>query len=251
MIQSLARAMRVLDYMARQGQREYSIAQLSGALETPASSIYRVLQTFCRDGYVLLDPESHLYRLGPALIPLGQAAGARTDLRTLAMPFLRNIARETGDDAFLMTLSGFHSQTLARAEGPGRIKIVESFETNNDLHCGANRKMLLAFQSEDFIEEYIRRGLKTYTPNTITDPAALRRELGTIRAEGVSFSLSEFIQGAMGVSAPVFDREGKLAASMGTSGPAFQVTDGRIREIKASVTHWAAELSRLLGYQGA
>ena len=250
MIQSLTRSMRILDYMAKTKKRDYSIAELSTAVDLPPSSVYRVLQTFVQDNYVLLDPKTHLYRLGPALIPLGRAAEGESDLPTLAMPFLQKIADQTGDDAFLMALSGYHSRTIAKAEGPRRIKIVDSFESNFDLHCGANRKMLLAFQSKEFIDEYIALGLTAHTPNTITDPDVLRRELDTIRREKISFSLSEFIEDAMGISAPVFDHSGAVIASMGTSGPAFQTSREKIDQHKAIISQCAAELSAVLGYTG-
>ncbi|MGN0838545.1 MAG: IclR family transcriptional regulator [Pyramidobacter sp.] len=250
MIQSLKRAMSVLEYMAKQNRQEYSIAEISPAVKLPPSTVYRVLQTFLSGGYVLTDPKTHLYRLGPGLIALARAAGGKNDLAALAMPYLQRIAGETGDDAFLMVISGFQSHVVAKADGPNRIKIVSGFEANSDLHCGANRKMLLAFQSDRFIEEYIGRGLKRYTSTTITNPQMLREELETIREEKTSFSLSEFIEGAMGVSAPVFGRDGRIAASIGTSGPAFQVTSAKISHHKKVISECAAELSALLGYEG-
>lgn len=250
MIQSLKRSMRILDYMARQGKKDYSIAELSSAMDLPPSSVYRVLQTFAANGYVLSDEKTHLYQLGPALIALGRAAGDTRDLRTVAMPFLQKIADETGDDAFLLTICGFHSQVIAKAEGPNRVKIVESFESNYDLHCGANRKILLAFQPDDFIQKYIDMGLKSYTSSTITEPDALWKELRIIREEQTAFSLSEFIDNAMGVSAPVFDNSGQIAASIGISGPAFQVTEAKINNYKRIISECAKKLSKVLGYSG-
>lgn len=247
-IQSLQRSMKILAAMSKGGKPEYTIAELAEAVDLPASSVYRVLQTFALDHYVIADSKTHLYRLGPALIPLGQAAGAENDLKTVAMPFLQQIANETHDDAFLMKISGFHSQVIAKAEGPGRIKIVSSFEANFDLHCGANRKMLLAFQPDEYIEEYIRQGLPRHTPSTITDPEILWQEIRKIRKEQVSISVSEFIEGALGISAPVFDSTGQMIASIGTSGPAFQVTEEKINSHKQIITGCAAELSRALGY---
>ena len=46
MIQSLKRAMSVLEYMAKQNRQEYSIAEISPAVKLPPSTVYRVLQTF-------------------------------------------------------------------------------------------------------------------------------------------------------------------------------------------------------------
>lgn len=240
--------MDILYYMGKNGKREYTIAELALGVDLPPSTVHRILKTFADGGYVLLDKGTHLYRLGPALIQLGRAAGDVSSLKTAAMPYLQKIAEETGDDAFLMVISGYQSHTLAKAEGPNRIKIVESFEANFDLHCGANRKMLLAFQPDSFIREYMAMGLKSYTASTITDPETLWLEIKTIREERVSFSLSEFIDGAMGISAPVFDHSGKLAASIGTSGPAFQVTSSKINARKKIISECAMELSKKLGF---
>lgn len=250
-IQSLRRSMKILALMSRGGKTDYTLAELAAEARMPASSVYRILQTFALDQYVLADGRTHTYRLGPALVPLCQTAGEDSDLKRAAMPYLEEMAARTGDDAFLMTVSGFHSRTLAKAEGPGRIKIVATFEGNTDLHCGANRKLLLAYQSEDFIDAYIARGLKAYTAQTITDRDRLLAELRAIREEGVSFSLGEFIEGAMGFSAPVRDRTGAVIASMGTTGPAIQVTAARINAQKKVVADCAARLSEVLGYRAA
>ncbi len=45
---------------------------------------------------------------------------------------------------------------IEKVDGPNHIKVVEEFGYEMYLHCGAIRKVLLAYQSPSFIEEYVK-----------------------------------------------------------------------------------------------
>lgn len=247
MIQSLIRAIDILEAL-KEPEQPFSLARLSEELQLPPSTIHRILQTFCSKNYVTRDEKTHLYQLGPALISLGMAATHNVKLQNAAPPVLRKLSAMTGEDAFLVILSGYKGLVLEKVEGPNNLKVIEKFGSEIDLHCGAIRKSLLAFQPESFWHEFVDRGLRRHSDNTITDPDKLIRDLEKIRREGIAVSRGEYIDGAVGVGAPVFGLHGTAVASMGLIAPSSRINEQRIEELRKDVKQCASELSYMLGY---
>ncbi|MVB12358.1 HTH-type transcriptional repressor AllR [Caprobacter fermentans] len=247
MIQSLIRAINVLEAL-KEPEKSFSLAELSEALELPPSTIHRILQTFCSKNYVTRDERTHLYQLGPALISLGMAATHHVKLQNAAPPILRKLSAMTGEDTFLVILAGFKGLVLEKVEGPNNLKVIEKFGYEVDLHCGAIRKSLLAYQPDSFIRDFIEHGLSRHADNTITNPSTLMEDLKKIRREGIAVSCGEYIRDAMGVGAPVFSRNGSVVASMGLIAPISRVDSKRIELLKRDVKQCSQELSYDLGY---
>lgn len=247
MIQSLIRAMDVLEAL-KEPEKAFSLSELSESLDLPPSTIHRILQTFSTKNYVTRDEKTHLYQLGPALISLGMAATHNVKLQDMAPPILRKLSAMTMEDTFLVILAGFRGLVLERVEGPNNLKVIEKFGAEVDLHCGAIRKSLLAYQPNSFIRDFIEHGLSRHAENTITNPKTLIEDLEKIRREGIAVSCGEYIPDAVGVGAPVFSRNGTVIASMGLIAPVSRVDDQKIAVFKKDVKQCALELSYHLGY---
>jgi DNA-binding IclR family transcriptional regulator len=107
----------------------------------------------------------------------------------------------------------------------------------------------LAFQPEEEIEELIkRRGLKTYTRNTLTTPAQLREGLRQVREQGYAVDNEEFEEGLECIGAPIRDYSGRVVAAISVAGPAFRITEEKLPMLARSVVEVAQELSADLGY---
>lgn len=154
MIQSLLRAMELLELL-KEANHKYSIAELSESTGLPPSTIHRILQTFCEKKYVIRDEHAHTYQLGPALISLGRAAADNVRIQDAALPILKNLSYCTREDSYLIIQVGDKGLVLDKTDGPNHLKVVEEFGYEMDLHCGAIRKALLAFQSDEYIRRYL------------------------------------------------------------------------------------------------
>lgn len=247
MIQSLQRSMELLEAMAFP-DRSYSVAQLSETLSLPPSTIHRILKTFCELNYVTKDESSHLYKLGPALIPLGKAATHNVHLREASKPILRELSAVTNEDSFLVILAGYKGYVVEKVEGPNNLKVVETFGYEVDLHWGAMRKVLLAYQSDKFIREYMKHGLSASPSHAKFDPSSLLQELDTIRQEGVAISKGDYIKNGFGVGAPVFDFNGQIVASIGIIAPSSRIKSTTVLQLQQKVMEAAKKLSLSLGY---
>ncbi|MGR6998928.1 IclR family transcriptional regulator domain-containing protein [Yinghuangia aomiensis] len=90
-------------------------------------------------------------------------------------------------------------------------------------------------------------GWRGLTPRTVTNPAALRKEIGQIRKRGYATSVAERQEGAAAVAAPVLDHDGCVMAVVSLAGPQFRFRQ-RLAECAPSVVRTAERLSAEFGY---
>ncbi|WP_036730412.1 MULTISPECIES: IclR family transcriptional regulator [Peptoniphilus] len=246
MIQSLMKAANILEFMKIQN-KDYTIAEISEAINMPPSTTHRILNTLIKCEFVSKDDRTHLYKLGPGLISLGMAATNNISLQNEAMPILKELSAQTEEDSFLVIKSGNSGVIIGKAEGLHSLKVVENFGREIALHKGAVRKVILAYQSEEFIREYISRELEPYLGEDKLNSEKLLKDLEDIKENGVSISISEYINNTMGIGAPIFNYKGDFVASIGIAAPLYragQHQEKLVKEIKKS----ADKLSKKLGY---
>lgn len=248
MIQSLLRSLELLEVL-KEKNRSFSIAELAETMNLPPSTVHRILQTFCEKKYVIRDERSHTYRLGPALIPLGKAASKGIRLQDAAKPILSALSEQTGEDVYLIIQVGNKGLVIEKVDGPSHLKVVEEFGYEMHLHCGAIRKVLLAYQSPNFIDEYFKNIIMQDRAFPYVRPADLSAELEKIKTEGVATSRGDYVADAIGIGAPVFNADGIVCASIGIITPELRITNAEyLQNLQALVKRYASELSSDLGY---
>ena len=86
-----------------------------------------------------------------------------------------------------------------------------------------------------------------FTERTITDPAALAAEVAGVRRRGWAEAAGERDPELNAIAAPVFGRDGALAAIIGIQGPAGRFTRARMRALRPALLEAAHGLSAALG----
>lgn len=66
------------------------------------STVHRFLASLLATGYAVQEEESGLYRLTFGFCRLGDSIRANTELHSLCLPYLRQIAQQTGWTALLV-----------------------------------------------------------------------------------------------------------------------------------------------------
>jgi IclR family KDG regulon transcriptional repressor len=122
----------------------------------------------------------------------------------------------------------------------------------NPLHCTGVGKVLLSGMTNDEIDRVIaERGLKKYTPNTITNRNDLFEEIERVRNEGVAYDHEELNIGVKCIAAPIFNRAGRVVASVSISGPGQRFLSEKIHLFESEVKTAGYEISRGLGFSCA
>ncbi|GHJ47977.1 IclR family transcriptional regulator [Catellatospora sp. TT07R-123] len=249
-IAAVERAMDVLLYFGRSGQPDLGVTEIATALNLTKAAVHRILTALRSRDLITVDPVTRRYALGHAAVALGRAYLARTDLRAMAAPELRQLAEQTGETATLSLRRGDTRLYVDQVVPDQELRMEVTLGIPYPLHAGGSSKAFLAFLPETEIDSYLdRHPLKPLTDKTLTDPAKLRKELAAIRKRGYATSLGERQAGAASIAAPIFDHDGHVVAVLSVAGPSarFKPEHG---ETAQSLTEAAARISAQLGYPG-
>jgi IclR family acetate operon transcriptional repressor len=239
--QSVTRSVLVLQFLEQHG--DAGVTQLGEHLGVSPSTAHRLARTLCDVGFVAQDPRTERYHLGPALIPLGRAAEARSGFDSLR-PELEELALATGESVSLGVRQGSSVLIVLRVASPHPLRFDQQPGSRVPIHASAMGKAMLAFSTG--APNRLRR-LDPITEATITDPVRLEAELAEIRTRGWALNDQERDLGVRAVGVPLLDPVTRTAiAAIAVQGPTLRVTDERIPEIAETAVARAATMSRLL-----
>ena len=91
--------------------------------------------------------------------------------------------------------------------------------------------------------------LERRTDKTVTSEAALRTELGTVRARGYAVTDEELEPGLIAVATPVRGYDGAVVAALSVSGPTTRMNRDGLPAMAGYCAEEAAALSAVLGYR--
>jgi DNA-binding IclR family transcriptional regulator len=246
--QVLERTFRILEVFS-ESRPEWSTTDISRALGLPVPTVHRILGALKRFGYVSQHEDTRRFRLGVAALDLGERARAVADLRPVAIGPLRRLSDATGETALLTVLTPERDRSvcLERVETPQPLRLSVQPGRQLPLHAGASQKALLAFMPEEEIEKLIAQPLERFCTATITNPAALRRELEAISSRGWASSYEETNAGVWGLAVPVLS-DTDVVCAVGIAGPSVRLTAERVRRDIQLVHEAALAIGRALGF---
>lgn len=210
------------------------------ALDMPKSSVHRLLATLTRRGIVERD-ERGLYRPGIGLVALGLGALEREPSVIAARPVLERFAEQVAETFFLVGARAGALVVLDKVEGTGVLRAAPRVGERVPIHATAVGKLYLAL-APDALTDPPDDPLPGYTERTVTDAAALEREIASVRRAGFARNRDEWVPGLSVLAAPVWlgDRvAAAVALALATS--SLDARSGadledRVREAASAVT---------------
>lgn len=244
---AIGRVLEALEILARDRGGQ-TLSELSQRLASPKSSLFYLLRSLNRLGY-LVRGEDGRYRLGPGAFTFAMAALSNRELPELARPFLEDLAAKCGETALIGTLGsdGSAAVYIDRVESHNPVRYTVAVGDQRPLYCSALGKLLLAYMSSEQQDDYLKTAkLKPLARHTITDRAALKKHLAEIKRAGLSVTRDELSEGSAGLAAPVFDRDGRVVAALVVGGPSVRLAPNLARFGKMT-KDTARAISRVLG----
>ncbi len=230
------------------GPSSLGVSAISRELGLSKAVVHRILQSLASREVVVLDGENRGYRLGPAVAALGARAWRDSDLRSTAVPVLRELRDATGETTTLSELIGDARVYLDQVESEQEIKMTVETGRRFPLHAGGSGKAILAFLPEERREALLRRPLEALTVRTVVDPEQLREELAEVARSFVAISGGERQVGAGAVAAPVFGVDGHVVGSLSVCGPVQRFDPETVARHAPLVRAAGAQVSRALGW---
>jgi IclR family transcriptional regulator, pca regulon regulatory protein len=252
-VQSLAKGFRVLEAFTAE-RIEMGLAEVARAASIDNATAFRFLNTLVQLGYVERLAEAKRFRLTLKCLDLGFNAIARTDLRELARPLLRELVNDTIEAASIAVPDGADLVYIERVQaGLVRLGVDVRIGSRVPAYSTAVGQAILAhLPRETQVELLEANPRRKLTSTTLTRLDAILTKLEQIRRAGFALSDQENVTGLRVLAAPVLDADGVPLAALSVAAPAFAMPlkafDAASRK---PVMAAAAKLSRAVQAAGA
>jgi DNA-binding IclR family transcriptional regulator len=239
-VRSVERALDVLSAFSAE-QHELLVADLMKRVDLSRATLYRLLHTLEKKGYVSSSGEPQRFTLGPAVARLAHVWSSALDLSAVARPIMSEAWTITAETVALFVPQGDMRLCIAEMQSPQVLSFRRGVGYSEKLVRGASGRAILAYTP-------LQPGqLEEYAAGTRTDLGWLHDQLSITRERGYALGHNELIQGAYAVATPFFDGSGQVAGSLGVFGPDVRLTEARMHEFGQILRGLAGKLTNLLG----
>jgi DNA-binding IclR family transcriptional regulator len=246
-IQSVDRAARILKALGS-GPSRLGVTELSDRLGMAKGTVYGLLRTLERQEMVEQDPETGKYRLGPAMLQLGNAFLDNHELRSRSLLWADSLASRVGEAVRVGVLNGATMLIVHHVFRPDDSVQILEVGASIPWHACALGKAVVAYADDDERDALMREPLVPLTGRTITDPGRLADALAGVVADGIATEDQEAIVGEAEIAATVFDHRGHAVGAIGVVGSVDRLLpDGPMPALVAAVKETARGLSRDMG----
>lgn len=250
--QAVVRAFAILKAFTDE-RPSWGLTDLAQEVGLNKTTTYRLLTALESEGMISRDGASRngreLYTLGPETVVLGGRAQRQNNLRTVARPYLEQMAQQSGETASLDLLIDNAVLIFDEVIGDRLVGSVSSLGTRHPAYATSTGKAIMACLPEAALAALLVEPLTAITPHTITDTAVLHQQLAEIRSRGYAIADQELEDGLVVVAAPLHNYDGQPTAAISLGGPAHRFTPTRTAEIGALVQQTAVAISNRLGYR--
>ncbi|GAA5232739.1 IclR family transcriptional regulator [Verticiella sediminum] len=240
------RVMHLLATLARHAHA-LSLAELSHTIGIPKTTLLVMLRTLESGGYV--ESAAGGYRLGRSAYQLAAIIGKANGFPESLHATLERLQRQCGQTVMLAVPGDAWTDLVYVdvVEADSWLSFRARIGARRPLPTTAGGLALLAFAPDAVRRLHVD---PPGPPRAADDASAgrtgLARRLAEFRRQG--FVMSEgSVEGATGVAAPVFDRDGELAASVVAAGVSA-VIHRNLATIRADLMAAGEQMSRILGY---
>jgi IclR family transcriptional regulator, acetate operon repressor len=239
---SIDKALSVLEALAQHSR----LADIAADTGLAKSTVHRILQSLVSWGFARPDGDGG-YLPGPRILTLAGRVMNRFDPVRHAAPALRDLRDTTGFTVHFAIRNGDEAVYVEKLEGSRPYQMRSRIGMSISLHTTAIGKAVLSHLPPAEVTDIVARtGLTRITEKSITNVAALRRQLDEARVRGYAVDAGENDPGIYCLGAAVFDHTGAAMGGVSVSALSFDL-DLADPVLIAAVTEAARAASLALG----
>jgi DNA-binding IclR family transcriptional regulator len=248
LVPALQRGLEVLGQFNR-NTRELSGADLARQLDLPRASVFRILQTLERAGFVEKVGDSTNYKLSIGVLRLGFEYLASMELTEHGRPVIEGLRDQSGYSAHLVVRD--RREVVFVAKAAGRSALFHSIQVGARLpaHATVLGRLLLSELDMPALQElYPEAILPSHTPKTPTTVDQLKKLIDVDRANGFGISQGGFETGISTIAAPVFNDDHEVVAAVSITVPAQQLSNDQATTLVPLVQQAAQQLTQRISH---
>lgn len=249
LVPALQRGLELLAQFSRQTP-ELSGAELSRGLGLPRASVFRMLHTLEKSGFVERVGDSTQYKLGLGVLRLGFEYLASMELTEHGRPVIDTLRDVSGYSAHIVVRD--QREVVFVAKAIGKSTQFHAIQVGARLPAHATvlgRQLLSCMTMAELNALYPEASLKSYTPKTPQTVAQLKAQLEIDRRNGYGISQGGFETGISTIAAPVLNDRLEVIAAVSIAVPAQhldnKMTDTLVPLVKEAAKALTDRLSHL------
>lgn len=248
LVPAVDRAIQILKVF-QSGEESYGVSELSRRLDLNKSTVYDIVSTLARHGFLERDEATKKYRLGAGLFHLGNLVRPRLNVRDVAHPFILELADEVGQTVILGILTPDNDVViLDSAEPEFDMRISASVGTRIPHSAGVFGKVFHAAMDSQALQRLLTaKPLRAFTEQTIVDLTEYQQELERVRATGIAEEYEEYLDGVRAIGVPIMDHEGQVIAALIVTGFSRHMDDAKMDLLRERLPAVGRRISELLG----
>ena len=249
---SLEKSIDVLEaiFASAEGGRTRPLAKQLGL---NVATVHNIAMTFVERGYLRQDPQTKAFLPGLKMALMSRHPACRQSLLADAGDVVDDVARRLNESVMLAMIDRHRVLNLKYVSSRQALRVHEPDDVSATSYGTAVGKLLLSTLSDSDLDVYLADvPLVQHTPKTITDPAALREQLASIRSQGYATASDEMSEGITALAVPIRASWGKVIAGLGASAPTVRLREPEqiaqtldaLREAASAIeSAWSTDLS--------
>lgn len=242
---SLLRIIGVLEFIADRGGA--SASEVADHLRIPLSSVYRLMNSLARHGYLVHLRADQRFELGTRLHELGRALHRQVPIHPAVREVVDSLHAGVAMASYFAIYRGpdvMVAYVSDCADHP-RLQLLD-FGFHEAAHATAFGKIMLSGMDPELRTEYLQaRGMPQITSATITEREALEDHLGHVATQGIAWEWGEFVPRMACAAVAVRSGAGMVVGTLAISAPLEKLRNDRKRAEGQLRAH-AGQASRIL-----
>ncbi len=248
-LSSVTNALRILRLFTPK-QKEFSFTDIATQTNLPKSSAHRLISTLVDEGFLSKNPRTNHYRLGLAILSLGGIIFSHRELYKEALPIVQQLSNTLNESAHICLMEQMEVVYLFRVESSHPDRLLTQIGRKNPLHCTSEGLCIIAFQSEETIEQFLKADLYRYTSATLTNHDELYSLLSDIRKKNYCLLKDTYYENYTSIAAPIRDHTSTVVSSLSVVGHSSRITEKEYEKFILEIKRAAHQISEHLGYYG-
>lgn len=228
-----------------QTQEGLSLTELSAQIDSPKSSLFPIVHTLAKEGFLSLQPATSRYRLGIAAFETGQKYVEQMDILQQIRSEMRKIVLSCYETCHFGILEQGNVLYILKEDSPEPIRMVSSVGKQLPAYGTGIGKALLSGYTSDQLKALYPNGLTAMTPFTITNFDLLAKQLAQVAKEGVAYEKEESNLHIQCIAVPL-QNHGKTVAALSVAIPTFRADEKKLSLAKSLLIESKQHLDRLL-----
>lgn len=249
MVQSVQRALRLLEQLDVGGAAGRTLTELCAGTGLKAPTAHNLLATLVELGYAVQEPSTRRYVVGERAVSLGTGRAAVARLKHAAAEPVRRLYEAVNETVILAVDVDDRRHSILSCEGDHELRVTATTGTDDHFYDTATGRVLLAWRTPQAVQAFAaQHGLPGEDWPAAATAAGLAQALAAIR-EAAS---ADFVRPASHVRAlavPVQVRESRLPAALGLFYPTVRDRPGRredlLQRLRVAATEIEATYERI------